>query len=95
VENVFEAAFIKDFKGPDGKLFVDCGDKICLAFSMHVDFFNPNGITQCGAHNSIGVISCANLALDPLIQYLLENMFVGGIIPGPNEPSANELDHFV
>lgn len=95
VENVFEAAFIKDFKGPDGKLFVDRGDKIRLAFSMHVDFFNPNGITQRGAHNSIGVISCANLALDPSIRYLPENMFVGGIIPGPNEPSADELDHFV
>ncbi|KAE9394184.1 hypothetical protein BT96DRAFT_747639, partial [Gymnopus androsaceus JB14] len=64
-------------------------------FSMHVEFFNPNGITQRGAHNSIGVILCANLALDPLIQYLPENMFIGGIIPGPNEPSANELNHFI
>ncbi|KAE9407620.1 hypothetical protein BT96DRAFT_759406, partial [Gymnopus androsaceus JB14] len=64
-------------------------------FSMHVNFFNPNGITQCGAHNSIGVILCANLALNPSIQYLPENMFVGGIIPGPNELSANELDHFI
>ncbi|KAE9387666.1 hypothetical protein BT96DRAFT_1004908 [Gymnopus androsaceus JB14] len=67
VESVFEAAFIKDFKGPNGKLFVDHGNKISLAFSMHINFFNPNGITQCGAHNSIGVILCANLALDPLI----------------------------
>ncbi|KAF9056966.1 hypothetical protein BDP27DRAFT_1433142 [Rhodocollybia butyracea] len=41
-QNVFEANFIKDFKGPDGKLFVDRGDKIRLAFSMHVDFFNPD-----------------------------------------------------
>ncbi|KAE9385508.1 hypothetical protein BT96DRAFT_1006986 [Gymnopus androsaceus JB14] len=30
VQNVFEANFIKDFKGPDGKLFVDRGDKIRL-----------------------------------------------------------------
>ncbi|KAJ3990824.1 hypothetical protein F5050DRAFT_1881956 [Lentinula boryana] len=36
VNNVFEASFIKDFKGSDGKLFVDRGDKIRLAFSMHV-----------------------------------------------------------
>ncbi|KAE9387665.1 hypothetical protein BT96DRAFT_837366, partial [Gymnopus androsaceus JB14] len=27
--------------------------------------------------------------------YLLENMFVRGIIPGPNEPSADELNQFV
>ncbi|KAJ3764773.1 hypothetical protein FB446DRAFT_12318 [Lentinula raphanica] len=34
VHNVFEADFVKDFRGPDGKLFVDRGDKIRLAFSM-------------------------------------------------------------
>lgn len=94
VSDVFEANFIKDFKGPDGKLFVDRGDKIRLAFSIHLDFFNPNGIRYRGNHDSIGVISCANLALDPSIQYLPENMFLT-IIPGPIEPSADEIDHFV
>ncbi|THU82168.1 hypothetical protein K435DRAFT_592436, partial [Dendrothele bispora CBS 962.96] len=63
-------------------------------FSIHLDFFNPHGVTQRGAHDSIGVISCANLALDPSIRYLPEYVFVAGIIPGPNEPSVDELDHF-
>lgn len=92
--NVFEAKFVKDFRGPDGTLFVDRGDKIRLAFSMHVDFFNPNCITHRGAHNSIGVISCANLALDPSIRYRPEYMYMT-IIPGPNEPSYDELDHYI
>ncbi|KAJ4001060.1 hypothetical protein F5050DRAFT_1727495, partial [Lentinula boryana] len=55
--NVFEANFVKDFKGPDGKLFVDRGKKIRLAFSIHTDFFNPNRNTDAGAHQSIGIIS--------------------------------------
>ncbi|KAE9387233.1 hypothetical protein BT96DRAFT_785634, partial [Gymnopus androsaceus JB14] len=94
VENVFEADFIKDFRGPDGKLFVDRGEKIRLAFSIHLDFFNPNGITHRGAHESVGIISCANLALNPSIRYLPENMYIN-IIPGPNEPSVDEIDHYV
>ncbi|KAH7876537.1 uncharacterized protein C8R40DRAFT_1041834, partial [Lentinula edodes] len=95
VHDVFEAEFIRDFQGPNGKLFVDRGDKIRLAFSIHLDFFNPNGITHRGAHDSIGVISSANLALDPSIRYLPENMFLAGIIPGPSEPKGGEIDHFV
>ncbi|KAE9388311.1 hypothetical protein BT96DRAFT_1004306 [Gymnopus androsaceus JB14] len=81
VQNMFEANFIKDLKGPDGKLFVDRGDKICLAFSMHMDFFNPNCITQ--------------RTLDPSIQYLSEYLYVATIIPGPHEPLNDEMDHFV
>ncbi|KAJ4465796.1 hypothetical protein C8J55DRAFT_378499, partial [Lentinula edodes] len=93
--DVFEAEFIKDFRGPDGKLFVNRGNKVRLTFSIHLDFFNPNGITYRGAHNSIGVISCANLALDSSIRYLPENMFLAGIIPGPSEPKGDQMDHFV
>ncbi|KAF5351480.1 hypothetical protein D9757_012880 [Collybiopsis confluens] len=94
IHSVFDAKFIKDFRGPDGTLFVDRGDKIRLAFSMHVDFFNPNRVTQRGAHESIGVISCANLALDPSIRYRPEFMYMT-VIPGPNEPSYDELDHYI
>ncbi|KAJ3991177.1 hypothetical protein F5050DRAFT_1581853, partial [Lentinula boryana] len=86
VQNIFKASFIKDFKGPDGKLFVDRGDKIHLAFSMHMDFFNPYHITHCGPTKSLSVISCANLALNPSICYLPEYLYFASIIPGPHEP---------
>ncbi|KAE9383931.1 hypothetical protein BT96DRAFT_843091 [Gymnopus androsaceus JB14] len=36
----------------------------------------------------------ANLALDPSIRYLPENMYIN-IIPGPNEPSVDKIDHYV
>jgi hypothetical protein len=92
-QNVFEARFIKDFKGPDGKLFVDRGNKIHLAFSIHIDFFNPNRNTHAGAHQSIGIISCANLALDPSICNLPEDIFYASIIPSPFEPKTND-EHY-
>ncbi|KAJ3739972.1 hypothetical protein DFH05DRAFT_1362643, partial [Lentinula detonsa] len=63
-------------------------------FSIHVDFFNPNRVTQRGAHDSIGVISCANLGLDSTIRYLPEYLY-STIIPGPNEPTADEIDQHV
>ncbi|RDB30202.1 hypothetical protein Hypma_010458 [Hypsizygus marmoreus] len=41
--NIFDAKFMKLFKGPvPGQLFVDWGDKVRIAFAMHVDFFNSN-----------------------------------------------------
>ncbi|KAF5317882.1 hypothetical protein D9758_018788 [Tetrapyrgos nigripes] len=95
VQNVFEANFTSDFKGPDRSLFVNRGAKIRLAFSIHTDFLNPNGITHRGPTQSIGVISCANLAMDPSIRYLPEYMYIAGIIPGPKEPNVDEMDHFV
>ncbi|KAE9387297.1 hypothetical protein BT96DRAFT_837842, partial [Gymnopus androsaceus JB14] len=63
-------------------------------FSMHVDFFNLNCTTHHGAHNSIGIISCANLALDSSIQYQPKYMYMT-IIPGPNKPSYDKLDHYI
>ncbi|KAE9385591.1 hypothetical protein BT96DRAFT_767115, partial [Gymnopus androsaceus JB14] len=68
-------------------------------FSLHVDFFNPNCNTHAGAHQSVGIISGANLALDPSIRNLPEYLYPAAIIPGPFEPKTNdthyELDHFI
>ncbi|KAF8572534.1 hypothetical protein K439DRAFT_1252780, partial [Ramaria rubella] len=31
----------------------------------------------------------------PLLRYKWENMYLAGIIPGPNEPSLEEVNHFI
>ncbi|KAE9383261.1 hypothetical protein BT96DRAFT_771006, partial [Gymnopus androsaceus JB14] len=64
-------------------------------FLMHTDFFNPHRITHRGPTQSLGIISCANLALDTSIGYLPEYLFFGSIIPGPQKPNYNEMDHFI
>lgn len=94
--NIFNADFMKTFGGPiPGELFVKRGNKVRLAFAMHVDFFNPNGNRKRGARESIGIISLANLNLPETIRYLPEHIFILGIIPGPKEPVLEELNHYI
>ena len=74
---------------------MDRGDEGHYAFSLHIDFFNPQGMTVWGASTSSGIISmaCLNLPLD--MRYKPENMYLAGIIPGPKQPSLENLNHYI
>lgn len=96
VHHPFEARFLREFGGPEpGKLFVDRGDEGRYAFALHVDFFNPEGMKVRGASVSSGIISmaCLNLPLD--IRYKPENLYLAAIIPGPKQPSLENLNHYI
>ncbi|KIO01077.1 hypothetical protein M404DRAFT_151217 [Pisolithus tinctorius Marx 270] len=96
VKNPFEAKFLREFSSPkSGKLFIDRGEEGRYAFALHVDFFNPEGMNLRGASTSSGIISmaCLNLLLN--IRYKPENMYLAGIIPGPKQPSLENLNHYV
>jgi len=96
IKNPFDAQFLHTFNGPEpGKPFVDRGDEGCYVFALHIDFFNPEGMTQHGSSMSSGIISmaCLNLPLD--VQYKPENMYLAGIIPGPKQPSLENLNHYI
>jgi hypothetical protein len=96
VKNPFDAQFLREFRGPEpGSLFVDRGEEGRYAFALHVDFFNPEGLNLRGASTSCGIISmaCLNLPLD--IRYKPENMYLAGIIPGPKQPSLDNLNHYI
>ncbi|KAJ8482680.1 hypothetical protein ONZ45_g14866 [Pleurotus djamor] len=94
--DAFDAQFFRDFKGPDSdKLFVNRGDKLRLAFAMHVDFFHPNGNRQRGNHESIGIVSLSNIALPDHIRYLPENLHLAAVFPGPKEPDVETMCHFL
>jgi len=95
MNNVFQGKFMRTFEGPvPGKLFIDRGDKVRLAFAMHVDFFNPNGVRVGANSDSIGVISLTNLNLPACVRYQPENVFLVGVIPGPRKPVETEINHF-
>ena len=96
VKTPFEAQFLREFGGPKaGQLFVDRGDEGCYAFALHVDFFNPEGMTIRGASTSSGIISMACLNLPLEIRYKPENIYLAGIIPGPKQPSLENLNHYI
>jgi hypothetical protein len=93
--NPFDAEFLRTFEGPiPGQLFIDRGDKVRLAFAIHVDFFKPNGVTTHSNSDSVGLITLAVLNLPVDIRYLPENLFLT-VIPGPREPKDHEINHYL
>ena len=96
MQNPFEADFLHEFHSPDlDKLFIDCGNEGHYAFTLHVDFFNPEGMNLCGAWSLSSIISMACLNLPLEIQYKPENMYLAGVIPGPRQPSLESLNHYL
>jgi hypothetical protein len=95
VSDVFDAEFLRTFKGPDGNLFVDRGRESRIPFSLNVDGFNVERLTIRGASTSCTIISMACLSLPLSIRYKPENLYLAGIIPGPREPSVEELNQYL
>ncbi|KAJ7073089.1 hypothetical protein C8F01DRAFT_1301002 [Mycena amicta] len=94
VNNVFEAAFLRSFKGPvPGKLFIERDGRLRLAFQVMLDFFNTNGTRKRGNHNSIGILAVVNLNLVEDIRYRPEFMWIS-ILLGPDEPNSDEINHY-
>lgn len=88
---------IRDLPGPDGKPFIDGlkRDELRTAWSISVDWFNPFMNKAAGKSASTGSIVMACLNLPPSLRYKPENLFLVGVIPGPKEPSLDEINHFM
>lgn len=95
--DVFDGEYLRSFKGPKSDtLFTDRpGTEGRYLFAFNFDFFQPDRSTHRSAAASCGIISavCLNLPLD--LRYKPENMYVAGIVPGPNEPHGDELNHYL
>ncbi|PPQ82731.1 hypothetical protein CVT24_009908 [Panaeolus cyanescens] len=95
MDDVFDGQFLKDFKYKDGSLFASHqrDNQARYALSMSVDFFNPR---RNSSHSvSCGIISLVNFNLPPHERYRAENVFLAGIIPGPKEPPADAMNHYL
>lgn len=96
VSDILEAKYVKELLGPGGAhFFSDRKGKGRYLFGLNIDFFAPEGLSIHGGAISCGVISlvCLNLPLD--IRYKPENMCLLGVIPGPKEPSLDEINHYL
>lgn len=93
--NVFDGQFLQDFKLPNGQPFRSTIDVGRYSFTLCVDFFNPLTNKQAGKKSSIGIISVVCVNLPPSLRYKAENMFLAGVIPGPNEPPLTAVNHYL
>lgn len=95
MHDIFDGQFLRDFKGPDGQPFQSTVQVGCYSFGLCVDFCNPFTNKQAGKKSSIGIISLVCLNLPPSLRYKAENMFLAGVIPGPNKPPLTAVNHYL
>ena len=97
LRDVQDGASIRTLKGPDGRPFMcETNDgELRLAWSLCVDWFNPYHNKAAGKSASVGSIVMACLNLPPELRYKPENLFLVGLIPGPREPSREQINHIL
>jgi hypothetical protein len=96
VMDVLGSRAIRDFRGPDNTLFLRPVDgQYRLLFALSVDGFNPltNKVAK-QVRTSTGIyLICLNLPL--AVRQQPHNMYLVGVVPGPNKPKEGELNHYL
>ena len=81
--DVYDGQVWKDFMAPGGVNFL--ADAFNLGLMLNVDWFQPYDHTQY----SVGVIYLTVMNLHRAERFLLKNIIICAIIPGPKEPKHN------
>lgn len=90
VSDIHQSRLWQEFKGHDGTPFSCTSGN--LIFGMFVDGINPFGNKQSGRHVSITFVVMVCLTLPVDIRFRPENVFLVGIVPGPREPSLEQMN---
>jgi hypothetical protein len=93
-DDILGSQGIRNFLGPDQKTpFLEGPGN--LIFSLAMDGFNPYGMSEAGKKVSVGAIYMICLNLPPELRYRFENIYLVGIIPGPSEPSLDQINYLL
>lgn len=93
MRDITESPGVREFLGPDGQPFAfKLGHYI---FSLNMDGFNPYHGKSAGKHVTVGGVYMVCLNFPPSMRYDMENMFLVCIIPGPSEPSLDQINHIL
>lgn len=94
--DIWDATCFRQFKGPDGRPFFEYRSGSTegrYVFSLCYDGFNPLTTKEAGKKVSSSAMYIVCLSLPPQLRHRIENIFLVGIIPGPTEPSKEEINH--
>jgi hypothetical protein len=95
MSDIWDAPILREFER-DGKVFLrDKGSDGRLIFSINMDGFNPFGNKQSGKHVSTSAIYMTCLNLPRTLRNRMENVFLVGVIPGPQEPSVLQINNLL
>lgn len=97
VEDIMSADGVQAIKGPDDAPFLSGGqaNELRLLWALSVDFFNAHHNKIAGKTYPVGCILLSCIQLPPDMRKKTENLYLVGLIPGPREPSMEEIDHFL
>jgi len=97
MEDIWDAPGLYKILGVDGNPFVrkHAENEGRYLFSFNMDGFNPFQLKQAGRAATVMGLYMVCLNLPPEERFKPENMFLAGIIPGPKEPSMEEINHFL
>ena len=94
MHDIWDGSILQNFNGPDGQPFMQPSrNEGRLIFGLNVDGFNAHGTSNSGKALSIGGMYMVCFNLPPELRYSAENVYLVGIIPGPDEPSTSEVNH--
>lgn len=95
--DIFDGYILQNFKAADGTVYIDrmaapSGTRR-LVFGLGVDGFNPYGNVIAKKKASSTGIYMVCYDLPPDLRYRPENMYLVGVIPGPNKPSLEQINN--
>lgn len=94
LRDIMSSTAIRELRDTSGEPFVrEIGDDLRLVWALSIDWYNPRTNKASGKAISFGMIIMICLSLPPLLRYKEENIYLAGIIPGPQEPSVDATNH--
>ena len=95
MEDVWHGRVWQEFPSKNDGTGIYTNDSGNLVFSLYLDWFNAEGASSLGPHNSVGAITLICLNLPPQERYRIDNTFLFAVIPGPKEPSLEQVNHLL